>query len=309
MAVPPAEAQDLPVPPEVVLRNVSAAHLAGDWHGVLKWEGRMEELMVHRFEYRSDDTEHARKINEPALEVYILGAFSKAHISGWSTTLSQDHVCSFVGLEERRIPLLAKVQRFRDQGEAMCRIAQMLLKLDRTRDSATWFQRARDVGAAHGFFSLESTACRGLGVAAVNEGRQKEGVELLRNSLAAAQLNEMDNPEYEADALEALIRCTFRHRRTRALFDTDAVNEVEPLVLRLREIGKAESEKAGGFSYSEVVSLLFSARLHEVIFISPHGINHCFQQGRITTVAASTAPERTRMHLLKPPFSPGTREA
>ena len=80
--MPPAEAQDLTVSPVKVLVYVNAAHLAGDWHGVLKWEGRMEELMVHRCKHRSDDTEYARKISESALEVYILEAFSKAYMRG-----------------------------------------------------------------------------------------------------------------------------------------------------------------------------------------------------------------------------------
>ena len=34
-----------PVPLREVLEQVKTAHLAADWLGVLKWEGRMEELM------------------------------------------------------------------------------------------------------------------------------------------------------------------------------------------------------------------------------------------------------------------------
>ena len=52
----------------------------------------------------------------------------------------------------------------------------MLLVLRKESDAATWFQAARDVGAAHGFFSVESTACEGLGRLAVGEGRREEGV-------------------------------------------------------------------------------------------------------------------------------------
>jgi hypothetical protein len=91
---------------------------------------------------------------------HILSAFSAAHGMGMDSTGNRDHGLACVGLDERRIPLLGKLQRFRDQGEAMCRTADMLFELDREKEAATYYQRARDVGAAHGFFSLESKACR-----------------------------------------------------------------------------------------------------------------------------------------------------
>jgi len=135
---------------------------------------------------------------------------------------------------------LGKLQLFRDQGKAMCFIAEMCFKcsfLERRSEAEKWNQRARDVGAAHGFFSLESKACIGLGMAAVAEGRDEEGVALLRNALVAAELNELDSPGFELDALQYLID---------ALFQTNLIDEVEPLVLRFREAAKAHSEKQGG---------------------------------------------------------------
>jgi len=137
----------------------------------------------------------------------------------------------------------------------MCSLSTMLRSLERKSEAATWYQRARDVGAAHGFFSLESRACSGLGLAAIDKGRHEEGVELLRNALVAAELNELDDPQYELIALEALVR---------ALLHTHAIEEVEPLVLRYREAAKAQSEKEG-LCFAECDSLLFSARLHEVL--------------------------------------------
>ena len=152
----------------------------------------------------------------------ILTVFSGAHQMGWLATGSKDHARSYAGLEERCIPLFGKVQRFRDQGEAMCSLAHILRLLERDSEAATWLQRARDVGAAHGFVSLESTACKGLGMASMEEGRHEEGLELLRNALVAAELNELDEPQYELDALKSLIP---------ELFLVRAFDEVEPLVL------------------------------------------------------------------------------
>jgi len=232
-----------PVPLQDVAARISVAQAAGDWKGVLKWEGRLEELVA----CQSDDA-----------CLMFLSCFSSAHLSGFHETGCKDHARSHVGLVERCIPFLGKLQRFWDQGESMCSLSSILRFLDRDSEAATWYQRARDVGAAHGFFSLESTACMGLGTAAVEEGRHEEGVALLRNALVAAELNELDNPEYEIHALQHLIY---------ALFSINWIDKVEPLVLRYREAAKAQSgnEQLRGAYVAALNSLLFSARLHEVL--------------------------------------------
>jgi len=238
---PPVSLQD-------VSDKINEAQAILDWRGVLKWEGRLEELVAPQ----SDD----------AYWVF-LSAFSTAHQLGFVATGSKDHSRSYVGLAERQIPLLGKLQRFRDQGEEMCSLSIMLRSLERNSEAEKWCQRARDVGAAHGFFSLESKACMGLGEATMREGRHEEGLALLRNALVAADLNELDTPGDELDALRALIY---------ALFRTNLIDEVEPLVLRHHEAAKAQSEKEGaGFCFPQFESLLCSARLHEVLCIcTPH---------------------------------------
>jgi len=281
-----------PVPLQDVAAKLNAAGAAGDWRGVVKWEGRMEELMA----LQSDDDCSGILLN-----------FSNAHLSGVQATGRKDHARSFVGLAERRIPLLSKLQRFRDQGNAMCRLSDMLRFLDRHSEAATWHQRARDVGAAHGFFSLESTACVGLGMEAMEEGRHEEGVALLRNALVAAELNELDDPKYEVIALDKLID---------ALFKTKSIDEVEPLVFRYREAAKAQSEKEGHLAYSALDCVYHTARLHEVLCMHPalgtpfHGSAIASSTGiwRLT-VTGCTAPEKRHMHLLNLALSAGTREA
>jgi hypothetical protein len=226
-------------PLQDVAAKIQAAHRTEDWQGVLQWEGRMEELMARQ----PDDT-----------CLGILTAFSAAHHSRYVATGSKDHARSYGRLQERRISLLGKLQRFRDQGEAMCSLSNILCSPERNSETAIWFQRARDVGAAHGFFSLESRACVGLGSAAIVAGREEEGVALLRNALVAAELNELDNAKYELEALDVLIR---------ALLWTRAIDEVEPLVLRYREAAKAQSAKEGFVGLREFASVVCSARLHE----------------------------------------------
>jgi hypothetical protein len=87
-------------------------------------------------------------------------------------------------LEERRVILLGKMERFRDQGRALCHVAHCHNTQGRPQEAARCFQRARDIGAAHGFFSVECKSCEGLGYLAMREGRHQEGVDLLRNALA-----------------------------------------------------------------------------------------------------------------------------
>jgi len=161
-----------PVTLHDVWENVQTACVARDWRGVLKWEGRMEELIAGKPDKGCSG---------------ILLTFSLAHRMGFRATGRKDHALSFVGLEEGLIPLHGKLQRFRDQGEAMCGLSNILRLLKRKSEAATWFQRARDVGATHGIVSIESTACTGLGKAMIEEGRHEEGV--ARNALVAAKLN------------------------------------------------------------------------------------------------------------------------
>jgi len=88
------------------------------------------------------------------------------------------------------------------------------------------------------------------------EGRHEEGVDLLRNALAASSLREDEDDTYmEIEVLAQL---------TEALFRTRAIDEVEPLVLRYREAAEAESQELGRISYMELESLYASARLLEV---------------------------------------------
>ena len=102
----------------------------------------------------------------------------------------------------------------------------------------------------------------------------------------------MDDPAFEMDALKALID---------ALFTTKCIDEVEPLVLRLREAAKAYSEKEG-FCFAEFNSVLLSARLHEVICMHPAFGNplsrlcYCFKHGRIASVCHKLHRAREKAH-------------
>ena len=82
-----------------------------------------------------------------------------------------------------------------------------------------YHHKARKVGEAHGFFSVECRACLGLGQDKIVEGCIEEGLDLLRNALAASRLSEHEGfSTWELPVLESLID---------ALFRTEAIDEVE----------------------------------------------------------------------------------
>jgi len=226
---------------EDVEERVDAAVEGGDWWGVLNWEGRVEQLL----EGQSNAT-----------RVSVLNNSMWAHKVGMNSTGSSDHALAVVRLQDRRIELLGIIERFRDQGEAMCNAAEYLAIAGNRHESAAYFQRARDIGAAHGFFSVECKACLGLGNVAMLEGHTDEGVDLLRNALAASSLREdEDDTRMELHVLQNLIH---------SLFQTHAIDDVEPLVPRYRELAETQSRRIGRVSFWELESLYASARLQEV---------------------------------------------
>jgi len=234
-----------------------------------------------------------RKDTHHATRDFILCNFKVAHTTGMHATGSTDHALAAVRLQDRRIELMGNRERFWDQGEAMCDAAELLLFSNKRQESLLYFQRARDVGAAHGFFSVECKACRGLGYGAMLEGRHEEGVDLLRNALAASSLRE---DEDDRD-MELKVLAQF----TEALFLTHGIDEVDPLVLRYREAATAESRNIGRVSFRELSSLHVSARLHEV--------GNPFTPPPLASIMADSVCHRfhnarTRKHALVEPSAP-----
>ena len=189
---------------EDAYQQFRAANAAGDWHGVLKWKGRMEEMM-------QDFSDAERDV---ILRAFYL-AHRKSELPNWRTEV--------LSLQARRIEILGKLQRLRDQGEVMCSMGNNLSSTGKDEAAAKMYERARAVGEAHGFFSLESLACKGLGQLASKDGRHEEAEALLRNSLAAAPLSEGREVYKSLAAICALMEALFKTRSIEDLEELDGL--------------------------------------------------------------------------------------
>ena len=226
------------------IEDMGACYNGDDWRGVLKWEGRMDAMMDNK----TDEACSA-----------ILNVFKWANRNALDSTGIDDHAEKIILLEEQRSEVMRNLQRFRDQGALLCSAADVLIYLGRLKEAAGFLKRGRDIGEAHGFFSLECQATTLMGQLSILEGREEEGLELLRNSLIAASLNEDDDDQYELAVISQLCN---------ALLNARAIAEVEPLLLRYREAATAETDTKGSLCIEKLRSIIASARFHEVLHIT-----------------------------------------
>jgi len=110
---------------EEVRNRVSAAVAGREWRVVIKWEGRLEQLLEGRPDAARSGT---------------LNNFKWAHAVAWGATGSTDHAVAAVRLQDRRIEILGNMERFRDQGEAMCEAAGYLVDVGKRQESVGYFQ-------------------------------------------------------------------------------------------------------------------------------------------------------------------------
>jgi hypothetical protein len=112
-----------PLSTDDVRDKVLAASFSQDWAEVFQWEGRMEEIM----EGQPDDICHV-----------ILKSFQAAYLTGCVPTGSQHHAISAIRLGEDLVALLGKMERFRDQGEEICQIADNLFEDGKHQEAAEY---------------------------------------------------------------------------------------------------------------------------------------------------------------------------
>ena len=285
--------------------KVQAALAASDWPGVLKWEGRLDELLDGQLDEVCN---------------WIILAFAQAHTDVDIGATSRENMIAASTLYERRIELLGKMQRFGDQGLVLCEFADNLIDdSSLQKEAARNYQRARDVGAAHGFFSVEALACLGLGRLAMQEGRAEEGLDLLRCRLSTLNsqpetLNSNPSsliPEpytLNSEPRNAMVAESLTERESQrdlqilpylidALIQRHKFDEVGPLIERLRDIGKTEGAELATMTERHI--FYYRAFLHEVLctFLlrwKPFCTARPLRPPRPNSVSRSQVPTRPR---------------
>ena len=103
-----------------------------DWPGVLRWESRLDEM----------------------LSLYSTAPEACPHLIRTFACANMNHAlfAKAASLFERSAQLLGNLERFRDQARDVCQVGQCFLQLGDVDGAAPWFEKARKVGAAHGFF-------------------------------------------------------------------------------------------------------------------------------------------------------------
>ena len=249
--------QELPMRAEDVYEILMKAERTSNYRDVLKWEGRMEELLAN---------------HDDVFCEYVLKIFSGGHASEMvlgDGTRNVEHTGEYVRLELRRAEFQGKLGRFQEQGETLSMIGESLLFLERPEESRAVQQQSRDIGAEHGLFSVECAACCGLGDLAISEGRTAEGLDLLRHALAVSPLVETGGgAPCEFSTLSRLTQELIKASKLPGAGGR-FLDEASELMPRFREAAKAESRKRGHLHGDELHCLSASAQLLEVVLLRP----------------------------------------
>jgi hypothetical protein len=237
----------LPVPVDQLIQQMQKASDHGRWLEVVKSEYRLAEMIATL---------------PDAVTLGILTTFMHAHEELSKETGDAHHLSCCDQLQERKIELLGAMNRFRDQGEEMYYQGSSLLlrkyekgnpdvgRIERNL-AKKWFERTRDVAEQHGFFTLESEACFGLGKLSVNDGRVEEGIDLIRNAYIAGGLD--DSVVHASQAVELLIELYIQ---------THKLDDADSLIPKYEELAKKSSYTVR--IPAELVIMAFKARINQV---------------------------------------------
>ena len=112
----PPEGELPPASLDEIDKKITAAWMADDWRGVLKWDFFLDELLAWGTFQFEDMT--------LCFSARLLGVFSDAHKlayteSGNASENIEEAKIS-IALAKRRVPILGQLGRFMEQGHNMC---------------------------------------------------------------------------------------------------------------------------------------------------------------------------------------------
>ena len=203
-----------------VLDVVRTAHFDNKWEPIIGYQWRMQDL------FHVVQEHHGLRAAWDVLRVFI-----DAHMSGYHSTGDEDHLVWFRRLTERSIKICNTLQQFRTQAETMCSLGHVLRVVGEFDDARMMYLEAGRIAEHHGFLSVESAVCLGLGLMHMESGDEEYGVKLLRNAVLAIDFSVEPSTSHVLKSLESL---------SVSLFKTGDTDGLETVVLRLHH----EAEEA-----------------------------------------------------------------
>jgi hypothetical protein len=199
---------------------VRTAHFDNKWEPIIGYQWRMQDL------FHVVQEHHGLRAAWDVLRVFI-----DAHMSGYHSTGDEDHLVWFRRLTERSIKICNTLQQFRTQAETMCSLGHVLRVVGEFDDARMMYLEAGRIAEHHGFLSVESAVCLGLGLMHMESGDEEYGVKLLRNAVLAIDFSVEPSTSHVLKSLESL---------SVSLFKTGDTDGLETVVLRLHH----EAEEA-----------------------------------------------------------------
>ena len=206
--------------------KATLAYEANDWRKTLKWSEFFETFMRRNIQ-------PGRKID--SLRIVVLRIFALAYEQAADSTGEPHYAHSCLPILREQIAIYGKYERVDEQVEAICTFGRLLaMTLNDTCDEQVIasFQRARDIGAAHGSKFAECVTCLALGQAANAQRRHTDAKNLLRAALAASKLG---------DGTESFAKMATREMDCSSVFievllDTGAYDEAEAEAIRFPSV-------------------------------------------------------------------------
>ena len=227
---------------------------ANDWRKTLKWSGFIEQFMRRGLQPGPTVDELRRT---------VLLVFTRAYATASIETGEHHYAYAAIPLLHERMALHVKYQRFAEQIESISMLGRMLAMTlhDTTNEQVVeCFQRAYDIGTAHGITRFDLTSSLDLGRIAHAQGRHADATNLFRAAIAASQRGDGTKSFAKLAILEM--------DSSTALFDvllhTGAYDEAEALSIRFSSVLRtAFGMSPKGLRPMQLYAHLQLARVHD----------------------------------------------
>jgi tetratricopeptide (TPR) repeat protein len=251
---------------EDVCNIVVGAYVAGDQDEIMTWKHRFADIVAYTVVHTKTLTFDAHGI--------LLDIVGKGYESIPTCTVLELQAIQLKLSEvlSLKADLVGQYERYRDQGEIMCRAGIHMLFSGDVEKSKDLFRKARRVAESHGFYTVECLACRGLGDCYTSTGDHEEALPFFQNALAAAPLAEHHEKKLEMALTQSVAT---------SLYTIHRYAEAAEFMPRLKELTREHSEVCGSFQSIEFDAFLLRIKLYEELGVLEDTIEELRELGNL----------------------------